>query len=102
MDKIKGLEAQIRTVSANSIPENFVPLTQTYNLWQETKIPAHKWRAVKEALTIVENMTGVPASDYYNQIIKNESPDIPEVNDNSSTTSKLQQNKQFTNGFVML
>lgn len=102
MDKIKDLEAELRTVNAKSIPEQFVPLTQTYNLRQETKIPAHKWRAVKEALTVVENLTWVPASDYYNQIIKNESPDIPEVNDHSSTTSKLQQNKQFSNGFVML
>lgn len=103
MDKNKELEKELRTVNSRSIPEQFVPLSQTYNLWQETKIPAHKWRAVKEALTIVENMTWVPASGYYDQIIQAETHDIPEVNDKSSTVNKIDNgNKNGSQGFILL
>lgn len=103
MDKFKSMENELRTVSSRTIPENFVPLAQTYNLWQETNIPAHKWRAVKEALTIVENMTWVPASEYYNQIIQAENHDIPEVNDTSSTISKVWNNdKKSPWWFILL
>lgn len=66
-------------------------------LWQETNTPAHKWRAVKDALTLVENMTGVSADEYYSNILRSENKDIPGNNERSSITDtvELKDKKNF-------
>jgi hypothetical protein len=86
------------------MPDQIAPLWQSYLLWEETKTPTHKWRAIKDALTLVENMTWVSAEDYYWTILRAENKDIPEVNDKASITSTSQningQPKWW--GFLML
>lgn len=90
IDKQKELEAELRSAKAAQMPEQIAPLWQSYLLWEETKTPTHKWRAIKDALTLVENMTWVSAEDYYWAILRTESKDIPEINDKSSITNTAQ------------
>lgn len=87
IDKQKELEAELRIANAAKMPEQIAPLWQSYLLWEETKTPTHKRRAIKDALTLVENMTWVSAEDYYWTILRAENKDIPEVTDKSSITS---------------
>ena len=104
IDKQKELEAELRVANAARMPDQIAPLWQSYLLWEETKTPTHKWRAIKDALTLVENMTWVSAEDYYWTILRAENKDIPEVNDKASITSTSQningQPKWW--GFLML
>ena len=103
IDKQKELEAELRSAKAAQMPEQIAPLWQSYLLWEETKTPTHKWRAIKDALTLVENMTCVSAEDYYWAILRAESKDIPEVNDKASITSTAQNmNGQNKAPFMML
>ena len=103
IDKQKELEAELRSAKAAQMPEQIAPLWQSYLLWEETKTPTHKWRAIKDALTLVENMTWVSAEDYYWAILRAESKDIPEVNDKASITSTAQNmNGQNKAPFMML
>lgn len=90
IDKMKELEAELRVANAARTPEQIAPLGQSYLLREETKAPNHKWRAVRDALTLVENLTGISAEDYYSSILRSESPDIPEVKDKSSVTNTVQ------------
>ena len=90
IDKQKELEAELRIANAARMPDQIAPLWQSYLLWEETKTPTHKRRAIKDALTLVENMTWVSAEDYYWNILRAENKDIPEVNDKSSITSTAQ------------
>lgn len=90
IDKQKELEAELRIARSSQMPEPIAPLWQSYLLRKETNTPAHKWRAVKDALSLVESMTGVSAEDYYANILRTESPDIPEVKDKSSVTNTVQ------------
>lgn len=90
IDKQKELEAELRVAKAAQMPEEIAPLWQSYLLWQETKTPTHKWRAIKDALTLVEAMTWVSAEDYYWTILRAENKDVPEVNDKAPTTSTVQ------------
>jgi len=103
IDKQKELEAELRSAKAAQMPEQIAPLWQSYLLWEETKTPTHKWRAIKDALTLVENMTWVSAEDYYWAILRAESKDIPEVKDKASITSTAQNmNGQNKAPFMML
>lgn len=103
IDKQKELEAELRSARAAQMPEQIAPLWQSYLLWEETKIPTHKRRAIKDALTLVENMTWVSAEDYYWAILRAESKDVPEVNDKASITSTAQNmNGQNKASFIML
>ena len=90
IDKQKELEAELRIANAAKMPDQIAPLWQSYLLWEETKTPTHKWRAIKDALTLVENMTWVSAEEYYWSILRAENKDIPEVNDKASITSTSQ------------
>ena len=90
IDKQKELEAELRVARAAQMPEEIAPLWQSYLLWQETKTPTHKWRAIKDALTLVEAMTWVSAEDYYWTILRAENKDVPEVTDKSPVTSTVQ------------
>lgn len=90
IDKQKELEAELRVARAAQMPDQIAPLWQSYLLWEETKTPTHKWRAIKDALTLVENMTWVSAEDYYWTILRAENKDVPEVNDKSPVTSTVQ------------
>lgn len=90
IDKQKELEAELRIARSSQMPEPIAPLWQSYLLRKETNTPAHKWRAVKDALSLVESMTGVSAEDYYANILRTESPDIPEVKEKSSVTNTVQ------------
>lgn len=103
IDKQKELEAELRSARAAQMPEQIAPLWQSYLLWEETKTPTHKRRAIKDALTLVENMTWVSAEDYYWAILRAESKDVPEVNDKASITSTAQNmNGQNKAPFMML
>jgi len=104
IDKQKELEAELRVARAAQMPDQIAPLWQSYLLWEETKTPTHKWRAIKDALTLVENMTWVSAEDYYWTILRAENKDIPEVSDKSSITSTSQNINGQPNwsGFLML
>ena len=90
IDKQKELEAELRVAKAAQMPDQIAPLWQSYLLWEETKTPTHKRRAIKDALTLVENMTWVSAEDYYWTILRAENKDVPEVNDKSPVTSTVQ------------
>ena len=90
IDKQKELEAELRVAKAAQMPEQIAPLWQSYLLWEETKTPTHKRRAIKDALTLVENMTWVSAEDYYWTILRAENKDVPEVTDKSPVTSTVQ------------
>ena len=90
IDKQKELEAELRVARAAQMPDQIAPLWQSYLLWEETKTPTHKRRAIKDALTLVENMTWVSAEDYYWTILRAENKDVPEVNDKAPTTSTVQ------------
>lgn len=90
IDKQKELEAELRIARSSQMPDQIAPLWQSYLLREETKTPTHKWRAVKDALSLVESMTGVSAEDYYANILRTENPDIPEVRDRSSVTNTVQ------------
>lgn len=90
IDKQKELEAELRIAKAAQMPDQIAPLWQSYLLWEETKTPTHKWRAIKDALTLVENMTWVSAEEYYATILRTENKDVPEVSDKSSITSTAQ------------
>lgn len=103
IDKQKELEAELRSARAAQMPEQIAPLWQSYLLWEETKTPMHKRRAIKDALTLVENMTWVSAEDYYWAILRTENKDIPEVNDKAPITSTAQNiNGQNKSSFIML
>ena len=103
IDKQKELEAELRSAKAAQMPEQIAPLWQSYLLWEETKTPTHKWRAIKDALTLVENMTWVSAEDYYWTILRAENKDVPEVNDKSPVTSTVQNlNWQKQSPFMSL
>ena len=103
IDKQKELEAELRVARAAQMPDQIAPLWQSYLLWEETKTPTHKWRAIKDALTLVENMTWVSAEDYYWTILRAENKDVPEVNDKSSITSTVQNlNGQPPKSFITL
>ena len=104
IDKQKELEAELRVANAAKMPDQIAPLWQSYLLWEETKTPTHKWRAIKDALTLVENMTWVSAEDYYWTILRAENKDIPEVTEKSSITSTSQNinGQSKWNGFLML
>lgn len=95
IDKQKELEAELRIANASKMPEQISPLWQSYLLWQETNTPAHKRRAVRDALTLVENMTWISANDYYWTIIKAENKDIPDISDKSSYTSTVDVNSKW-------
>ena len=103
IDKQKELEAELRIANASKMPDQIAPLWQSYLLWEETKTPTHKWRAIKDALTLVENMTWVSAEEYYWTILRAENKDIPEVTDKSSITSTTQNiSGQSKPGYLML
>ena len=103
IDKQKELEAELRIAKAAQMPEQIAPLWQSYLLWEETKTPTHKRRAIKDALTLVENMTWVSAEDYYWTILRTENKDVPEVNDKSSITNTVQNlNWQKPTSFMSL
>lgn len=90
IDKQKELEAELRVANAARMPDQIAPLWQSYLLWEETKTPTHKWRAIRDALNLVEGMTWVSAEEYYATILRTENKDIPEVKDKSSFTSTAQ------------
>lgn len=102
IDKQKELEAELRVANAAKMPDQIAPLWQSYLLWEETKTPTHKWRAIKDALTLVENMTWVSAEEYYWNILRAENKDIPEVNDKSSITSTSQNINGQPSGYGWL
>lgn len=103
IDKQKELEAELRIANAAKMPDQIAPLWQSYLLWKETQTPTHKRRAIKDALTLVEEMTWVSAEDYYWTILRAENKDIPEVNDKASITSTAQNmNGQRKDQFIML
>ena len=104
IDKQKELEAELRVANAARMPDEIAPLWQSYLLWEETKTPTHKWRAIKDALTLVENMTWVSAEEYYWNILRAENKDIPEVTDIASITSTAQNinGQPHSYGWLML
>ena len=72
-------------------------------LWKESKTPVHKYGALKEVLKFAENLTGVSAQNYYNEVMRAENPDIPVVGETAGAVSMAQKNNP-TNGnmFVSL
>lgn len=90
IDKQKELEAELRIAKAAATPEAIAPLWQSYLVWKESGTPVHKYRAIKDALSLVEEMTWVSSMGYYEAILRAENKDIPWVDDTVPTTSKTQ------------
>jgi len=103
IDKQKELEAELRLAKSAQMPEKVAPLWQSYLLWQESNTPVHKYRAVKNALDLVEEMTWVSAMDYYEQILRAENKDIPEWPEQSKTNTKTNTDEhKLWNSFLSL
>lgn len=79
IDKQKEMEVELRRAQAAQTPEEIIPLSQSYQIYQENKTPIHKYRLINQALDLVQKVTWVSAEDYLQQIFLTENKDIPNI-----------------------
>lgn len=79
IDKQKEMEIELRRAQSSQTPEEIIPLSQSYQIYQENKTPIHKYRLINQALDLVQKVTWVSAEDYLQQIFLTENKDIPNI-----------------------
>ena len=70
IDKQKEMEIELRRAQSSQTPEEIIPLSQSYQIYQENKTPIHKYRLINQALDLVQKVTWVSAEDYLQQIFR--------------------------------
>ena len=99
IDKQKEMEIELRRAQSSQTPEEIIPLSQSYQIYQENKTPIHKYRLINQALDLVQKVTWVSAEDYLQQIFLTENKDIPNIEWVAPTAKAPEPEKKLPTSF---
>lgn len=90
IDRVKELESELRVANTKVAPEAVAPIVSSYNTWKETQSEAHKYVLLKDIMSLAEEITAVPATEYYEAVLRAGTKDVPDLtNVRSDTTATV-------------